>query len=78
MTAAERLNRYAKPHPLRPGCWFFSTPQQAHTAEQALTIITYCELLKVPVTDVVTGRMMLRLVDRLEYLEERVQRLEKK
>lgn len=78
MTSVEKLRHHAKPHPLRAGAWHFGNLQQAHSPEQALTIIAYCEMLGVPATDSLTAQMMLRMVDRLEHLEERVKRLEKK
>lgn len=77
MTPDEKLAHYTKPHPIAGRVWF-STPIYSHTPEQALAVIEACELLGVPVTDIVGGHVWLRVADWLTHLEERVQRLEKK
>lgn len=78
MTPDEKLAHYAKPHPLRAGRWYFTTPMAVHTDEQALAIIEACQLLGVPVTDIIGSSYLLRVADWLTHLEERVQRLEKR
>lgn len=53
--------------------WFTSYP---HSETEALAITEACLLLDMPVTDIVTSRAWLRLVDKVAALEERVARIE--
>ena len=72
---AERaLHEHA--HRMGDGRWWFSTPGCAHTEAQALAITEACLLLDTPVTDVLTPRAWLRLVDRMASLQERLDRIE--
>lgn len=59
--------------------WYFGEPShdnRGHSHEQALAVASACLLLDVPVTDVVSSRTWLRLIDKVAHLEERLQRLE--
>ena len=64
-------------HPAGDGRWWFSTPTITHSEQESLAIVESCLLLDMPITDILTSKTWLRLVDRVALLQERVERLER-
>lgn len=63
-------------HRTDDGRWWFSDERFTHSETTALTITATCISLEVPVTDILTARSWLRLIERVMQLEERLGRLE--
>jgi hypothetical protein len=59
------------------GRWWFTSPHATHSEQEALAIAEACLMLDMPVTDILTSRAWLRLVDRVVQLQERLDRLER-
>jgi hypothetical protein len=74
MDEAAKLVTYAKLGESR-GRYWFSDPNATHSREDALSIIDACQMLDVPVTDVVTTQAWLRLVTRVVALDKKVREL---
>lgn len=74
MKGREALEEHA--HAAGHGRWWFSDRRFTHSETEALVIIEACQLLGVPVTDRLTSRAWLNLVDRVMRIEERLERLE--
>jgi hypothetical protein len=65
------LRRHA--HQTPDSKWWFSSPKYTHDEESAKAIVKLCQLLEVPITDIVTTSMLTKLAQRVIDLENKLE-----